>query len=215
MNILVIHGHPNEGSYNRALVDAYADGARSAGATVRTLDLGALEFDPVLHHGYAKIQPLEPDLLAAQADIEWCDHLVLGFPVWWGAPPAPLKGFFDRTFLPGWAFKFRGRWPLPQKLLKGRTAHVIVTMDSPQPVYSAIYWRSAHRAVIRGVLRFCGIGPVTTSTVGGVKFLPEAVRTWHVRRQAKLGESVVPARLRPTPAASPQGGLEAVRSTAA
>ena len=143
MNVLVIHGHPGTESYNRALVDAYAEGAQAAGATVRRLDLEALDFDPVLHHGYAKIQPLEPDLVAAQADI-------------------------DRTFLPGGAFKFKGPWPLPEQLLKGRTAHVIVTMDSPQPVYNAIYWRSAHRAVVRGVLRVGGIGPVTTSTIGGV-----------------------------------------------
>ena len=196
MNVLVSHGHPGTESYNRALVDAYAEGAQAAGATVRRLDLEALDFDPVLHHGYAKIQPLEPDLVAAQADIEWADHIVLGFPVWWGAPPALLKGFFDRTFLPG------------------RTAHVIVTMDSPQPVYNAIYWRSAHRAVVRGVLRFCGIGPVTTSTIGGVKFLPEAVRTWHVERQARLGGRVVPARVRRAASKEPQP-IEEVHASAA
>ena len=70
MRILVIHGHPRETSYNRALVEAYIQGARAEGADVDVLDLAALDFDPVLRHGYAEIQPLEPDLLDAPFVLE-------------------------------------------------------------------------------------------------------------------------------------------------
>lgn len=187
MRIVAIHGHPRAASFNRALADAYVAGARQAGAEVREIDLEALDFDPVLHNGYAQIQPLEPDLKRAQEEIEAADHLLLSFPVWWGAAPAVLKGFLDRTFLPGWAFKFQDPWPFPKRLLAGRSAHAILTMDSPAPVYAALYWGSAHRSVLTGALKFSGFSPVTHTTIGGVKFLPERVRAWHVDRMKRLG----------------------------
>lgn len=46
--ILVILGHPNKESFNGALAQAYIQGASQAGAEVRRLDLGDLEFDPVV-----------------------------------------------------------------------------------------------------------------------------------------------------------------------
>ena len=58
--------------------------------------LGDLRFDPVLREGYQQVQALEPDLLQAQANILWAEHLVLVYPIWWGGIPALLKGFFDR-----------------------------------------------------------------------------------------------------------------------
>ncbi len=186
MRIVAIHAHPNSDSYNRALSDAYVRGARSAGAQVDELVLDELDFDVVLHKGYSEIQPLEPDLVRAQQLITGADHIVLSFPVWWGAAPALLKGFLDRTFLPGWAFRFREIWPLPVRLLKGRTAHVIVTMDSPKLVYAALYWGSAHRSVIAGTLAFSGIGPVSTQTVSAVKYLP----AWERRRQLARSEAL-------------------------
>lgn len=187
MRIVAIHGHPREGSFNRALANAYVRGARAGGAHVDELDLDALDFDPILHNGYETIQELEPDLVRAQELIGAADHIVVSFPVWWGAAPALLKGFFDRTFLPGWAFSFQDPWPLPKRLLRGRSAHAILTMDSPKLVYAAVYWGSAHRAVITGVLRFSGLSPVSHTTVSGVKFLPDALRAFHINRMERLG----------------------------
>jgi putative NADPH-quinone reductase len=186
VRIVAIHAHPNENSYNRALSDAYVRGARAAGAQVGELALDELDFDPILHKGYAEVQPLEPDLLRAQRLITEADHILLSFPVWWGAAPALLKGFLDRTFLPGWAFRFHDVWPLPKRLLTGRTAHVILTMDSPKLVYAALYWGSAHRSVIAGTLSFSGIGPVSTQTVSAVKYLP----AWERRRQVARSEAL-------------------------
>ncbi|MEN0061408.1 MAG: NAD(P)H-dependent oxidoreductase [Myxococcota bacterium] len=197
MKVLLIHGHPNPEAFNRALADAYLEGAAAAGADVRVVDLSELTFDPVLRKGYAEIQPLEPDLIEAQKALLWADHLVLAFPVWWGAAPALLKGFLDRTFLPGFAFRFPDVWPLPEKLLRGRSAHVIVTMDSPRPIYSLLYRDSAHRSVVRGTLQFCGFHPITTSDISAVKYLPEAWRERSVRHQRRLGETFVRRQLRP------------------
>src|SRR5256885_16433644 len=71
---------------------------------------------------YRQDQPLEPDLQRAQADILWASHLAWAYPTWWGGLPALLKGFIDRIFLPGFAFKYRKGSVLWDRLLAGRTA---------------------------------------------------------------------------------------------
>ena len=129
--ILIVLGHPRSDSFCGALAEAYAEGARAGGSEVRAISLGSLPFDPILRDGYAKIQPLEPDLVAAQASIRWAEHLVFVYPLWWGAMPALLKGFIDRVFLPGFAFKFRDGSVFWDRLLAGRSAHLLVTMDTP------------------------------------------------------------------------------------
>lgn len=43
-------------------------------------DLDEMRFDPVLWHGHRKIAPLEPDLAAAQDNIQWCDRRASGSP---------------------------------------------------------------------------------------------------------------------------------------
>ncbi|MDH5389479.1 MAG: NAD(P)H-dependent oxidoreductase, partial [Gammaproteobacteria bacterium] len=105
--ILVILGHPDEESFCGALAKAYIEGAKDSGNEVHTINLGELKFDPVLWKGYSKIQELEPDLVNAQELMQWSNHIVFIYPNWWGTMPALMKGFFDRAFLPGFAFKYR------------------------------------------------------------------------------------------------------------
>lgn len=155
--VLVILGHPDSGSLCAALADSYSNGAREAGAEVRQLRLGEWDFDPLLHHGYHQIQELEPELIEAQQLITWASHLVFVYPTWWGAMPALLKGFFERTFLPGFAFKYRRNSPWWDKLLAGRSAELLVTMDTPGWYYRWIYRRPGHQQMKRTILGFCGI----------------------------------------------------------
>jgi len=167
--ILVILGHPQRDSFCGALAQAYADAARSAGAAVRELYLGDLKFDPILRHGYRQIQALEPDLVEAQEAIQWAKHLVFVYPNWWGSMPALLKGFIDRAFLPGFAFKYRTNSPLWDRLLSDRTAHLIVTMDTPPWYYRWVFKMPGHNQMRRTILEFCGIKPVKITEIGPVR----------------------------------------------
>ena len=167
--ILVILGHPNSDSFCGALANSYIEGAKAAGNEVQLISLGNLPFDPVLHNGYTRIQDLEPGLVAAQAAITWAQHIVFVYPIWWGAMPALLKGFIDRTFLPGFAFKYREGSPLWDRLLSGRSAHLIVTMDTPPWYFRWVYRMPGHNQMKRTILEFSGIKPVTVSSFGPIK----------------------------------------------
>lgn len=187
--ILLVNGHPRAESLCGALVGSYAEGAREAGHELRTLTLAELSFDPVLHGGFKAGQALEPALREAQEAITRAEHLVFVYPVWWAAPPALLKGFVDRTLLPGFAFQYRQGSSLWDKLLTGRTGRLIVTADSPGWYLKLISGNPAVRSMKQGVLEFCGVAPVRTTLCAGVKqSKPERREGW-LREVRALGVS--------------------------
>jgi putative NADPH-quinone reductase len=160
-NVLIVLGHPDKKSLCGELADEYSHGAKDAGAKVRRINLGDLKFDPVLWEGYHKIQKLEPDLLKAQADIKWADHLVFVYPNWWGSLPALMKGFFDRAFLPGFAYHYEKNGRIT-KLLKGKSARIIITMGEPWIFYE-LTGSLAEKILKFFILFFCGVGPTKTT----------------------------------------------------
>lgn len=196
MNTLVILGHPNPDSYCAALAEHYLKGAQAAGHTTRLLKLNDLNFDLNLKAGYQKRQPLEPDLEEAQRLLLWCDHLVVVFPTWWGAPPALLKGFMDRVLLPGFAFKYRKNSPLWDKLLAGRTARIIVTSDGPGWWMRYRYFDPAIRLVKQTTLEFCGFTPVKVTRVDSIKSRTPGQLQKGFQQAEKAAHA--DARLRPT-----------------
>jgi putative NADPH-quinone reductase len=174
--ITVILGHPDASSYCGELASAYVRAARQAGHEVRFFKLGEIAFDPTLHHGYQRRQELEPGLVEVKDAIAWAKHLVFVYPIWWGAMPALLKGMFDRVFLPGFAFKYRQNSSFWDKLLSGRSAHAIATMDTPPWYYRLVYRQPGHHQMKRTILEFCGIKPVKITSLGPVRHASEAQR---------------------------------------
>ncbi len=188
--ILIILGHPVNDTFSDSLRESYKKGALASGAEIREIVLRKLRFDLNFSEGYRGNQELEPDLVKAQQDITWADHIVLIYPNWWSTFPALMKGFIDRTFLPGFAFKYRKGSLLWDKLLKGRSARIIVTMDTPPWYYWLVYRRPGHNAMKRGILEFCGIRPVRVTTIGSLKISSEHKREQWIAKAERLGRKM-------------------------
>ena len=188
--ILIINGHPNKESYCNELAKSYKVGADNSGAECKILNLYDLEFDPILRYGYTKRTELEPDLIKAQEDIKNANHLVFVYPNWWSTPPALLKGFIERVFLPGFAFKSYENSILSDKLLKKKTARLITTMDSPKWYYSLFLNKPGHNAMKKGLLQFCGIKPVKITALNPIKTSNEEKRKMWLNKIEKLGMSM-------------------------
>src|SRR5690349_6954861 len=124
--IFILLGHPDADTLSGHFASVYMQAAQAAGHEVKRANIGELQFDPILHHGYKVIQELEPDLKQVQEDIRWCDHFVVIYPNWWCTMPALLKGFFDRAWLPAFAFRFRKDGMGWDRLLAAKTARVVV-----------------------------------------------------------------------------------------
>lgn len=184
--IVILNGHPNPTSFNVGLVEAYAKGAQANGASVKIITIGHLVFDPNLRFGYQKRMELEPDLVQAIDDIKWADHLVWIHPVWWGGLPALMKGFIDRTFLPGITYQYRENSMLWDKLLKGKTAHIITTLDQPGWYYRLMYGRPSVNQLKKATLQFCGISKVEVTYIGIVRQSTLLQREKWLKRVEKL-----------------------------
>jgi NAD(P)H dehydrogenase (quinone) len=144
MNVLIVHAHPEPQSFNTALTTAATAALRDAGHIVTVSDLYAEHFHPVagrhdflqaanpdrFHYQTEQAQAaangsFAPDVAREQARLLAADLLVLQFPLWWGAPPAILKGWLDRVLAYGVAYVDGRRFT--SGLLKGRRAMMSVT----------------------------------------------------------------------------------------
>ena len=169
MRTLIILGHPDKKSLCANLADHYEKGALEKGGDVMRINLSELRFDLNLKNGYRVNQNLEADLIEAQRLLKWANHIVIIFPVWWGSTPALLKGFLDRTLLPGFAFKYREHSTGWDKLLSGRSGRLIVTSDAPVWWLYLSYFHPAVNMMKKAVLEFCGVSPVSVTSFGALK----------------------------------------------
>ncbi len=186
--ILIINGHPNKESLNFGFAEAYKKGALKSNAEIQEIIISTLKFNPNLEFGYQKRTELEPDLLNAWEKIKWADHLVWIHPVWWGGLPALMKGFIDRLFLPGFAFQYRENSSFWDKLLKGKSAHIITTLDQPSWYYWLVYGSPSVNQLKKSTLEFCGISPVKVSYFGIIKNSKDTIRKKWISKVEKFGE---------------------------
>lgn len=126
--------------------------------------------------------------MEAWEKIKWADHLGWVYPVWWGGLPAITKGFIDRLFLPGFAFQYRQNSIFWDKLLKGRTAHIITTIDQRSWNYWLIYGKPSVNQLKKSTLQFCGINPVKVSYFGIIKDSKEEKRRKWIAEVENLGK---------------------------
>ena len=182
--VLLIRAHPVDESYSAALAVAAERGLLSAGHKVRVKSLyrhsdeklkcyAGTTFDPVLsaneRRDYMNPQcvqerkvgnsNLSEQVIEAIADLRWCNSVVFVFPTWWFSLPAVLKGFFDRTLLPGVAFLL----PESSKEAVGLNAGLIsgftnitkigVVTTYGTPFHVVLYCGDSSRSIISNAVR--------------------------------------------------------------
>lgn len=191
-NILLILGHPSENSFCNALLDAYQNGAESSGANCKMIYISRLNFDVNLSDGYknGEAMQLENDLIESQQLIKWADHVVLAYPNWWGFMPAITKGFIDRIFLPGFAFKNHSGKNFPEKLLKGKSMRLLVTMDTPTLWFYIIYRASQYQILKDIIFGYVGFDPIRFSTFGFIRKSTDKQRNNWLQKVENLGKQL-------------------------
>ncbi len=108
MRALVVYCHPDPTSFTAAVLKIVQAKLREAKAESRLEDLYKNQFNPVLTGSeltaYSDPDANKPPVREHVENIEWCDTLIFVYPTWWYGLPALLKGWLDRTMLPGSAF---------------------------------------------------------------------------------------------------------------
>lgn len=191
-NILVINGNParERATFSAALADAYAEGAQKPGHKVKQVTLAALAFDPILHEGNSKDQPLETDLQMVREAMVQAEHWVLVFPLWHSLPPALVKGFIERTMTRGFAFEYKENRAVSLPALEGKTLHIIITCGMPSFVYRWFSGAPASKA-LRTLFKVCGMRVTGISVFGSVaEHSPKALKRYdrYLDSMRQLGE---------------------------
>ncbi len=191
ITIIQSHPDPSETHFGHALAQAYLQGAAEAGHEVRFIEVARLDFPLLRTQEEWKSGPLPAALQEAQQAIGWADHLVFFFPLWMGTMPALLKAFLEQVLRPGFAFtESESRIPW-KKLLKGKSARLVVTMGMPVFVYRWFFFAHGLKGLERSALGFCGISPIKKTLIGMVEASEKTNREKWLPKLHALGRAGV------------------------
>lgn len=183
--ILVINGHPDPSPEHlcSALADAYARGAGAADHEVGRLDVGALDFPMIRSLKDYHASPVMPDMEKAQDAVKHAQHLVFVFPIWFGSPPAVLKGFFEQLLRTGYSLS--SPQAAMSSILTGKSARLIVTMGMPTPVFQFVLGGHGVAGLEKGLFLVTGVGPVRRTLLGDANAdNPARKAEWLARAEA-------------------------------
>lgn len=168
--LVILDGHPDPdpARFIHALANRYEEGATASGHMVRRIDVAKLDFPVIRLRADWEGDEVPSDIRAAQDMIVWAQHVLILYPLWLGEVPALLKAFLEQVMRPGYAFA-PSTGGFSKKLLKGRTARLVVTMGMPALFYRTIYCAHSVRSLERNILRFVGIRPVDHLLIGNVE----------------------------------------------
>src|SRR4051794_40296712 len=179
MRALVVVSHPSATSYTNALAAAARRGLERGGHEVEELDLYALGFQPAMTNvertAYHGTDPMvDPLVRQSAAAVKRADMLVFVYPTWWGGLPAMLKGWLEKTMVPGVAFVFDSHNKVRPGLQSVRRIVGISSYGSKRP-YIAFVNDNGRRVLLRALrlntgwrtrrtwLPFYGVDTATTT----------------------------------------------------
>lgn len=157
MNILVLIGHQQPGSFCHAIAQTAVEALRAAGHEVVYHDLYEERFDPVLRHEeIPKSAQLDPVVKKHCEELLAAGGYVVVHPNWWGQPPAMLKGWIDRVLRQGVAYEFGAEGTVFGRL-KGKSAVVFTTSNTPRDAEQRLFGDPLDNLWKNCIFGFCGV----------------------------------------------------------
>lgn len=159
MKHLIIYAHPNPNSLNSHFKNALVAHLAQGNHEVMVRDLYQLNFNPVLSlkdmAGQLKGQ-VSDDVKQEQAFIDWADRITFIHPIWWTGLPAIMKGYIDRVFSYGFAYRYDQG--VQKGLLTGKQTVIINTHGKSNEEYNVM---GMDKALVltsdRGIYSYCGL----------------------------------------------------------
>lgn len=154
---LIIFANPRHDGHGGYLLNQVETAFQAYGADFETIDLYRIGYDPILKatelysigNSHIDAQNIE-----FQEKIRAASSLLFIYPTWWQSPPAILKGFIDRVFTSGFAFKYY--YGLPVGLLKNKKAAAFTSSGGPS-FYQFITGNPALKVLLKYTLAFSGM----------------------------------------------------------
>lgn len=170
MHHLIISCHPNSQSFTKAIADTVEAVSKAIGHDTKYRDLYGQGFQPVLHK--KELDDLArgvfaTDVLHEQEFVAWADLLTLAYPIWWTGMPAMFKGYIDRVFSQGFAYRLeKGKM---SGLLTGKKVLIFNTTGLPSAEYAAHGMHDAMATTTNtGIFELCGMEVIHHAFFGGM-----------------------------------------------
>lgn len=146
---MLLLAHPRTGSYCHALAERIGERLLDLGHEVRSHDLYAERFDPILtsyesHTSGEDVESVlarEEDPLIAlhREELRQAQGLAIVHPNWWGMPPAILTGWVNRVVVPGVAYRLADATGYPEPLAPIQQLFVVNTSDTTDEREETLY----------------------------------------------------------------------------
>lgn len=139
MKNLIIYAHPNSASLNHYFKQIVVENLQESGQEVVVRDLNQINFNPVLSHddmNGQRMGKVADDVKTEQDFITWADRIIFIYPIWWTGMPAIMKGFIDRVFSYGFAYRYDQG--VQKGLLNGKKTIIINSHGKSNAEYEAM-----------------------------------------------------------------------------
>jgi NAD(P)H dehydrogenase (quinone) len=160
MNVLIVYGHPNPQSLNHAIMESFTNGLKEAGHTFEISDLYPAGFDACFKApDFAQFTggQMPQDVVREQQKVSQADALVFIYPIWWWAPPAIIKGWYDRVLSVGFAYDINEQGQPIGLLEHKKVVHITTTMGQ-EGLYKGMGIEEAIKVIDRANFTIiCGI----------------------------------------------------------
>jgi NAD(P)H dehydrogenase (quinone) len=161
MLIQVVHCHPLTDSFNHALFHTIVDALEKNGHQVAATDLYREKFEPVMsaeeRRSYYEARYDNAEVSAETELLRRVDGVIFCFPHWWFSMPAMLKGYFDRVWAPGIAFRRdRARGRILPLLTHIKLFGVVTTYGSPWWITCLVAGDPGRKVMMRALKPMCG-----------------------------------------------------------
>ncbi len=157
MKTLIIYAHPDHESHAKLTLELVTKNLENKKEEYEILDLYKINFNPILSEKemYQKDPESIKDIIPIREKITATKKLIVIYPIWWNGMPAILKGFIDRVFSSGYAFKYENG--MPKGLLVNKTATVFVTTGANKIVTQLFLGNRFKKNAEKDIFGFCGI----------------------------------------------------------
>lgn len=139
MKNLIVYAHPNSGSLNHFFKQTVLESLQESGEEIAIRDLNEINFNPVLSledMNGQRMGTVADDVQTEQDFITWADRIIFIYPIWWTGMPAIMKGYIDRVFSYGFAYRYDQG--VQKGLLTGKKTIIINSHGKSNPEYEAM-----------------------------------------------------------------------------
>lgn len=158
MKACIVFAHEGESSFCHEILARATQSLEKQNIEYQLRNLYKMQFQPVFRAADMKLAEkgtASADILEEQSLIKESDLLIMIYPVWWWSEPAILKGYIDRVFTDGFAFRYDDKGPVG--LLTNKQAIVFTTTrETAKEMVTSGMDAVVEKQIVEGTLQMIG-----------------------------------------------------------